>query len=88
MRVDHVLAQRPLEHGEAAVLRRDERDGVPLILRELRRRQVSRAAELRRMHEHRLGAFDRLGERHLFHLRRIRRAARSSRRRRAGRSDR
>ena len=51
MRVDHVLARRPGEHGEASVLRRDQRDRVALIVDELRGRQVPRAAERRGMHD-------------------------------------
>ena len=41
MRVDHVLARRPGEDGEVSVLRGDERDGVLLIVRELRRTRFS-----------------------------------------------
>jgi hypothetical protein len=35
VRVDHVDAGRPCEHGKAAVLARDERDRVALIVDEL-----------------------------------------------------
>ena len=48
MRVDELFARRPLEDREAAVLRRDQRHRVVLIVHELRGRQVPRAAELRR----------------------------------------
>ena len=45
--VDHVLARRPGEHGEAPVLRRDQRDRVALIVDELRGREMAGAAQLR-----------------------------------------
>ena len=48
MRVHEVLARRPLEDREAAVLRRHQRHRVALIVDELRGREVPRAAELRR----------------------------------------
>ena len=70
VRVDHRFARRPREDGEAAVLRRDERDRVALIVDELRGRQVPGASELRRMDERGHAAFDRLGHRHLLDLRR------------------
>ena len=43
-----LLVRRPLEDREAPVLRGNERRGVALIVDELRRRKMSRAAELRR----------------------------------------
>ena len=46
--VHELLARRPLEDREAAVLRRDERHRVVLIVHELRGRQVPRPAQLRR----------------------------------------
>ena len=44
--VHHPDAGRPLEHGEAAVLGGDKRHRIALILHELRRREMPRAAEL------------------------------------------
>ena len=51
VRVHHRFARRPRKDREAAVLRRDERHRVALIVHELRGRQMPRAAELRRMHD-------------------------------------
>src|SRR5436309_13745698 len=70
VRMDHVLARRPGEDGEVPVLRRHERDGIALILDELCRGQMPRAAELARVHDSGNAAFDRFGDRHLLHLRR------------------
>ena len=88
MRVDHVLAGRPGEDGEAAILRGDERDRVALVVDELRGRQVARAAELRRMDD--AAAPPSIGSVtvRLLDRRRCPAAARSSRRTRADRSDR
>ena len=46
MGVHHVLARRPGEDREVPVLRRNERDGVALVVDELRGRQMPRPAEL------------------------------------------
>ena len=62
MRVDGVLARRPREHREVAVLRGDQRQRVALIVDELRRRQVARAAEPGRMDGFRHAADTRLGD--------------------------
>ena len=66
MRVHELLARRPLEDREAAVLRRDQRHRVALIVHELRGRQMPRAAQLRRCGARRRAAFHRLGDVHLF----------------------
>jgi hypothetical protein len=65
MGVDHRLARRPGEDGKTPVLRRDEGDRVALIVDELRRGQVSGAAELRRMDDRGDPALDRFRHRHL-----------------------
>ena len=69
MRVNHALARRPRENSEAPVLRRDERDGVSLVVHELRRGEVPRAAERRRMADRWRATFDRLGNGGQFHRR-------------------
>ena len=61
VRVHELFTRRPLEDREAAVLRRDQRHRVALIVHELRRRQVPRPAQLRRRRARRRAAFDRLG---------------------------
>src|SRR5205085_4876553 len=53
---------------EAPVLRGDERDGVALILDELRRRQMTCAAELDRLDDRSRVAYDRLSHDHLLDL--------------------
>ena len=58
MGVDKFLARRPREDGEAAVLRRDEGDGVVLIVHELRGREVPRAAEAVGMHDRLRGSLE------------------------------
>jgi hypothetical protein len=45
MRVDHGFAFGPFEDGEAAILRGHERHGVALVLDELRRGEVTGAAQ-------------------------------------------
>ena len=75
MGVHLLLARRPGEDGEAAVLRRDQRERVALIVHELRRGQVPRAAELRGVDDRGVAAFDRLGDRHLLDRRRARAGA-------------
>src|SRR6185503_4960035 len=60
MRVNGRVAGRPGKDGEPAVLRRDQRDGPPLVVHELRRREVPGAAELTWMHTLGGPAFDRL----------------------------
>src|SRR5947199_10627340 len=62
--VDHVLARRPGEDREVPILRRHERDGIALILDELRGRQMPCAAELARVADGRNDALDQLGDRH------------------------
>src|ERR1041385_8865170 len=62
VRVHHLLAGRPGEDREATILRGDERHGVALILYELRRGHVSRAAELHGLDDRRGVADDRLGQ--------------------------
>ncbi len=69
VRVHEFLARRPLEDREPAVLRRHQRDGVALIVHELRRRQMPRAAELRGRGPRRHAAFNGLGDVHQFHRR-------------------
>ena len=60
--VDGPFSARPGEHGEVTILRRDQRDGVALIVDELRRRQMTGSAKIRRGHRRRNRALDRLGE--------------------------
>ena len=62
MRVHRAVAGRPGEDGEASVLRRHERDGVGLIVHELRGCQVPRPAELSRVHPMDSATDDRLGD--------------------------
>src|SRR5262249_2008395 len=67
VRVHHILARRPGKHREPAVLRGDERHGVPLVVHELRRRQVPGTAQDGRMDHARHEALDRLGDCRLLH---------------------
>ena len=46
MRMDHVFARRPGEDGELAVWGCHQRHGVALVVNELRRRKMTRTAEL------------------------------------------
>src|SRR4051794_37169060 len=68
--VDHLLAGRPGKDRETAVLRRDERDAVALIVCELRGGQVTRPTEVRGIELERGAADNRLGHRDLLDLRR------------------
>ena len=63
----HVLVIAPLENGEAAVLRGHEGHGIPLIVHELRGRQMARAAQLAGRDHGGGAALDRLGERDPLH---------------------
>src|SRR3954453_15434902 len=63
--VDHLLAGRPGEERETAVLRCDERDAVTLIVCELRGGQVTCAAQMRGVQLERGAADNRLGHRDL-----------------------
>src|SRR5258706_15034897 len=65
MGVDHCLTFGPFKDREASILRRDECNGVALILDELRRRQVPRAAELIRMDDGGFRTHDRFRHRYL-----------------------
>ena len=60
MRVDHLFARRPGEDCKAAVLRSDQCQRVSLIVYELGRRQVTRAAMLYRRNHDRCVADNRL----------------------------
>ena len=68
--MDHVLAGGPLKHREAPVLGCHERNGIPLILDELGRRQVPRATELLRVHSEWSVIFHWIRQRDLFDPRR------------------
>src|SRR5512139_929803 len=61
VRMHGVFTRRPRKDREVPILGCDERDGVALILHELRGRQVTRAADLPRVNALRNTAFDRLG---------------------------
>src|SRR4051812_20015866 len=65
VRVNHVLARRPGEDGEAAILRGDEGDGIMLIADELSGGEMAGASQLGGVDNFGLGAFDGLGEPHL-----------------------
>ena len=68
MRVDHFFARRPGEDCEAAVLRSDQRQRLSLIVYELGRRQMTRAAVLYgRNHDRRI-TYDRFSQHHLLDL--------------------
>jgi len=59
----HLLAaRRPREHGEPAILRRHERNGVTLVVNELCRGQVTRATQLGGRHDAGFAADHRLGD--------------------------
>ena len=68
MRVNHLLAGRPGEDRETAVLRGHQSDRTGLILRELGRRKMPRSADLNRMKNRRLAADDRFRDDDLFDL--------------------
>ena len=68
-RVHEVVAGRPFEDRETAVLRRDERGGIALIVDELRGGEMPRPAELIRIDRRRRAAFDGLGHQHALDLR-------------------
>src|SRR5947209_18850995 len=70
MSVDHAFAGRPRKYRETAILRRNQSHCVVLIGHELRRRKVTRSPELARLDDLRAGAFDRLCNDHVAHLRR------------------
>ena len=59
----------PGENREPAVLRRDERDPVPLVMDELGSGQVASSTELSRLGNHRGSAFNRFRNGNLGHLR-------------------
>ena len=63
--VNHIRAGGPREHRKAPVLRGHQGNGTALILDELRRRQVSRAAKACRVNDLRDAPFDRLRHGHL-----------------------
>ena len=66
IRVNRVFERRPGENRKTAILRSNQRNGVDLILSELRRRQVPGAAELRGMDDAGNRSFNRLGIGHVF----------------------
>ena len=66
--VNHALVVRPFENCKTAVLRCDERHRIVLIVDELRRRQMPRAAQTIGMDDGLDAAFDGFGDRHLLHL--------------------
>src|SRR5688572_31669386 len=70
MGVNGTVARRPRKDREAAVLRGDQRYGAALIVDELRRGEMTRAAELPGVHPLGSAPFNRLGHDDLFDGRR------------------
>ena len=68
MGVHRLLARRPREESEAAVLRRHERYRVALIVGELCGGEMSRPAKLGRVENRGDSTFDRFGQGDVFHL--------------------
>jgi len=65
MCMNHAVECSPREDSETPILRRDERQGVALILYELHRRQMPSTTQLRRMDHHGHRAFYRFSDRYL-----------------------
>lgn len=63
----HRVKVRPCEHRESTILRRNECQGIALVVDELRSRQVPRSADLHRGNERRNIPYDRLDDEHLPH---------------------
>jgi LmbE family N-acetylglucosaminyl deacetylase len=70
MRPNSIIGRRPREDRKAPVLGSDKRHGIWLIVDELRRGEMARAAKLTGMHAFGDAAFDWLGDDNMLDSRR------------------
>jgi len=67
VRVNHGVSRGPLKDGESTVLRRHQRNGIALIVNELRGRLMPGSAEFFRVRENRGSSFNRFRDCDSFH---------------------